>query len=139
MCPGRSHSFWACSAAQAVVAEVQRILGPVPVLMREHFWLLRCPEGVHSGVWLVVALAALHAMWGASCALMLPARRARYVGPDAERVPHAAARALDAFWGFLREFVVLGRPPDTWRGGLALDSPFLHYPDASSGIRVNRG
>jgi hypothetical protein len=137
-CPGRTHSFWTCPAARAVVAEVQRVLGPLPVLTREQIWLLRAPPGVHLGVWLVVALAALHSMWSASRSLMLEAPRARFVGPEAERLPHVAAQAVEAFWGFLREFAVLGRPPDEWRELLPLGSPFLHYPGALTGIRVNR-
>jgi hypothetical protein len=114
------------------------VLGPLPMRTREQIWLLRAPPEVHSGVWLVVALAALHSMWSASRSLMLEAPRARFVGPEAGRMPHVAAQAVEAFWGFLREFAVLGRPPDEWRELLPLGSPFLHYPGALTGIRVDR-
>jgi hypothetical protein len=59
----RSHYFWGCPVAAAVVAELQAALPPAAALLtRENVWLLRPPAGVHPGVWGVVCAAALEAM-----------------------------------------------------------------------------
>jgi hypothetical protein len=134
--PGRTHHFWECPAAQAIVSELQRVVGTP--LTREHVWLLTPPATVQADVWQVVALSALHAMWVAKGALMVPRRRNRYRGPPSGLVPHATAQGVEAFWGFLHEFAVLGRPPSDWVNTLVPGSPFLHYPSPSTGIRVHR-
>jgi hypothetical protein len=113
------------------------VVGGAP-LTREHVWLLSPPAAVEPDVWQVVALSALHAMWVAKGALTAPRRRNLYRGPPSGRVPHASAQGVDAFWGFLHEFAVLGRPPSDWADTLGPGSPFLHYPSPSTGLRVNR-
>lgn len=59
----RSHCFFECPVAEAVVREIQRAMpaGSSP-LTRRHLWLLEPPPGVHAEPWRVVALAAICAM-----------------------------------------------------------------------------
>ena len=135
--PGRRHHFWECPAAQAVASEIRRAAGTAQ-LACAHVWLMRPQGGVPEGAWQVVCMAALLAMWHACGTLVLPARRARFRGLEAERVPHAGRAAVEAFWGFLHEFACMARPPAGWRALLPPGSPFIHYPHATAGLRVNR-
>mgnify|MGYP006279217897 CR=1 FL=1 len=61
----RAHHFHACPVARAVFACLQAALpAGTPSIQRWHVWLAEPPAGagLHSGVWLVVCLAALTAM-----------------------------------------------------------------------------
>jgi hypothetical protein len=61
----RSHVFWDCDIAQAVVGAIREGLPPTlagdPLIMAD-VWLMRTPRDVHAGIWKVVCLAALDAM-----------------------------------------------------------------------------
>lgn len=74
----RDHCFWGCPVAQAVVAEMARLLPAPPSPLQ--IWTLHPPRGISPAVWPLVAAAALHAMergrrklW----ALTLPPRQPR--------------------------------------------------------------
>lgn len=61
-----AHVMWHCTTAAAVRALLQHHLPPSTPLLPHHLWLL-CPPHptIHPGVWAVVGLAALHAIYGA--------------------------------------------------------------------------
>jgi hypothetical protein len=134
--PGREHHFWDCPAAQAVVAELQRAL-PNGAISRAHVWLMRPVGGVTRGVWRVVCLAALRAMWVARGAMMVPQRRQRFVGGAQQLLQHAQRLAVQAFWATLEEFVCTGRHPAQWRRSLQHGAPFLHFPAPGARLRVH--
>lgn len=59
----RMHYFWECPLAKAVIAEMQKSLGPTAMpISRAQLWLLQAPPGVAKHVWMVAGLAALNAM-----------------------------------------------------------------------------
>jgi hypothetical protein len=61
----RSHVFWECPIAEAVRTAIREGRPPADAgeqLERKHVWLMQTPRGIHSGVWVVVCLAALQAM-----------------------------------------------------------------------------
>jgi exonuclease III len=131
---GREHHFWACPVAERVVTELQRQLGfAAAPLERGNIWLLSPPLGVHPGVWQVVALCALHAMWRGR--RVLSAGRGAPLGGEpssglaaAGLVGRASAAGVAHFWDMLAEFCSLGREPPAWRRFLGAQHPFLRYP-----------
>lgn len=61
-----AHVMWHCPPARAVRDLLQHHLPPSTHLLPEHLWLLSPPSpSIHPGVWAVVALAALHAIYAA--------------------------------------------------------------------------
>lgn len=75
--PGRSHHFWNCPVAAAVLNCISANLPAAwcsrpatrpashPAILRRHLWLMQPPPGprrLHPGVWQIVCLAALNAM-----------------------------------------------------------------------------
>lgn len=58
----RDHVFWQCQPARAVRSLLTHNLPPGSQLLPQHLWLLQAPQGIHAGVWSVVALAALAAI-----------------------------------------------------------------------------
>jgi len=110
---GRSHFFWGCPIAQAVVAEVQRCLPPVAgFVSRVHMWLVAAPPGQFGDAWLVVALAALAAM---DHARRVQVRRRLSPGGAGASVVGLSRRAVTFFWARLAEFCSLGLAPAAWR------------------------
>lgn len=84
-----AHVMWQCAPAQAVRALLQHHLPPSTPLLPKHLWLLSPPSpAIHPGVWAVVALAALHSIYGArSYMWALRCRRA-------ESASHSGPRQL---------------------------------------------
>lgn len=79
----QAHVMWECIPAQAVRALLQHHLPPSTPLLPHHLWLLSPPHpSVHPGVWAVVGLAALHAIYSArSYMWALRCRRAEMAAP----------------------------------------------------------
>ena len=157
--PGRPHHFWECPVAQAVVGELQRVIGPqAPQLSRAQVWLLQAPQGIHGGVWGVVCLAAIIAMekgrklltkWrlaggqagGAQQGARRGAGQQRPPPPLAQRLPAASRLAVATIWDCLQDFVGLGLAPAPWVAEVAADHPFLHsvaQPGGGHALRLHR-
>jgi len=139
----RLHHFWHCPVATAVVAEIRRAL-PGSTVTCAHVWLLRPPSGVaHSGVWGVVAAAALAAMLsGRKNFIRLHLQRREAVGrgqtilddyyphvagaPEPTTIERATRWAAAWFWTLLTDFASSNNnlPPD-WGAGPPADHPFL--------------
>jgi hypothetical protein len=152
--PGREHHFWHCAVAQAVVAVLRRCVGaaalpaaPLAAQLAEgarlvtasRLWLMQPPRGVLAGVWQVVCLAAVNAIWRSRWAL----RASRYSGwrlaqPGFTPAGHAGEVAVGLFWDLLGEFCASGRPGRSWRRCLKAGSPFLHFPSPGGGLAVHR-
>jgi hypothetical protein len=71
--PGRSHHFWQCPVAEAVMHTISANLPATwcsrpatrPAVTKSHLWLMKPPPGpkrMHPGLWRVICLAALNAM-----------------------------------------------------------------------------
>lgn len=127
---GRTHVFWQYPVATAVIkAELQRCLptNNAPAITQPHPWFLHTPMGtVNQGVWDVVALAALNAIWRAqryACKLHLTAREQQQQQQPGR--PHAAENtrltlvciaAVEHFWSELNSFTCLyhNKLPRAW-------------------------
>jgi hypothetical protein len=102
-------------------------------------------HGVSSGVqralhevWIVVCLAAVHAMWCTAKKVMDP--RGRHVMAAQPRGLHAVAvqSAVAQFWELLHEFTQYSKIPGAWRRLLPHDTPFLHFPNVARQLHVNK-
>ena len=135
----RSHHFWDCPAAAAVVGAVRAALPPAAAsrFQRHHLWLAHPPASVHGGVWMVVCLAALSAMARAWRVVQGPyaraddPQRAALDAPAArqQRVERARLAAPVWFWAALEDFVWLHPdPPRSWSeyGRVPAEHPFIH-------------
>lgn len=146
----RDHVFWHCRPARAVRALLSHNLPQDAQVLPQHLWLLQTLEGVHAGVWSVVALAALTAiskarsyMWALHCELLAARRAAAANGgvqltieqafglapmPAAMRVVVTAAaadKAVAEMLGSVRDFVSLNSlPADSW-GSIGQQHPFI--------------
>jgi hypothetical protein len=127
----RSHAFWDCSVAAAVIEQVcegLRVAGNVAAVTRESVWLLRTPTGFDSpGTWAVVALAALSAMEFGRKQLWARSLQPDWVGTGAGAAALEVGRSASArFWGLLDEFCA-GADATTlaplW--GITATSPFI--------------
>lgn len=122
----REHVFWSCSVARAVVEAVQRELHGLPgvgLITREHVWLLKRPAPhVHVGVWRVVCLAALGAMYSAHRYLH---KLVKHEHVDAHGACQRAGRwAVLRMWELLSDFVALQvEPPPV--GALGVGHPYI--------------
>jgi hypothetical protein len=89
-------------------------------------------HGVSSGVqralqevWIVVCLAAVHAMWCTAKKVMDPVMAAQPRGLHAVAVQSDVAQ----FWELLHEFTQYSQIPGAWRRLLPQDTPFLQFPN----------
>jgi hypothetical protein len=93
----RAHAFWHCPVAQGVRRFLEHNLPAGTVLRPWHLWLLEPPsQALHPGVWHVVALAALEAMFrGMGCLWRhCMARDERLSQEAAEREANGGLRQL---------------------------------------------
>ena len=121
LCPDRAHHFLHCPVASAVVAEICKCLEVAP-LHRKHVGLMqpaeqmmglwRLPDAVPSssaryavnGVWMVVCLAAMQAMWVSAKKVMGSETRASLAGQPRRPDVAAVESAVVTFWELLHEF-----------------------------------
>ena len=99
---GRQHALWTCPVARSVCTQVSTALQH-PVT-QPALWLLHLPrQDMHSDVWTVVCMCALHAMEFGRRVLW-----ARIVSdpdePVQTRVQTASNLACDSFWRALHDF-----------------------------------
>ena len=148
--PGRLHHYWECPVAQAVVDTINTQLPHDHHVRRINVWLAKVPSGsnMHTGIWMVVCLAALGAMdkgrktlsrldLAARPGSTAPAR----VLPLDVRILIASKVAIATFWDLLQDFVGMGLCPEGWLM-VGPDHPFLRVhtaPDASQHLEVVRG
>ncbi|KAJ9532773.1 hypothetical protein QJQ45_010884 [Haematococcus lacustris] len=149
----RRHTFWDCPLACAVVRELRRALPPAVHLHTAHVWLAMspCTTHVHQGVWDVVCLAALGAMWRGRrvwWARQLAARdhaeahALRQASLDelwhlADALPDATPAlslrdrvcryVVGDFWSQVQDFVALHTIPHNWPAGNSIphNHPFI--------------
>jgi hypothetical protein len=146
----RSHYFWECRVATAVVGAVRTGLEakgvPAGALACRHIWLLQPPAAaVYADVWRVVCVAALDAMaygrrllWalhldtGAAppddqtlITDFFPVLTAGPAQPD--KADRAGRAAVARFWTSLQEVASLDRVPPAWAAadGPPPDHPFI--------------
>jgi hypothetical protein len=146
----RSHYFWECRVATAVVGAVRAGLEakavPAGALACRHIWLLQPPDAaVYADVWRVVCVAALDAMaygrrllWalhldtGAAppddqtlITDFFPVLTAGPAQPD--KADRAGRAAVARFWTSLQEVASLDRVPPAWAAadGPPPDHPFI--------------
>ena len=149
----RLHHFWHCPVAAAVVGEIRRVLPGVTITCA-HIWLLRPPtSSIHSGVWGVVAAAAIAAMHsGRKNLIRLHLRREELIGagqtvitaffpisagtPPPTVMQRATRWASAWFWCLLQDFACIhsGVPPG-WGTGPPADHPFLAVDATSPAAR----
>jgi hypothetical protein len=142
----RQHSFWDCPVAEAVKAQLQRVLGQQQ-LQQHHLWLVQPPSlQLQPAVWQIVALAALTAMdrgrrymwWLFKCQqqqlerqqqrqrMTAAAVAAAVTAAAAEALQAAQTRAAALFWLALEEFCGSSRrPPGTDWDRVGPAHPFL--------------
>ena len=123
----RSHAFWQCPVAAAVLSQLNLGLPPNVHLSGMHVWLLRAPlppPTLHGGIWAFVSMVALRAMdlgrrhlWALSSSSAPP--------PDV--VTQASRRASAMFWLLLQDFATLHSPPDSWIS-VGPNHPFFCFP-----------
>ena len=160
-CGWRTHCFWDCTVATAVVGELAKCLPGVCVTCAD-VWLLQPPAGAHvnSKVWALVAMVALHAM--AHGRRVMWARWQEDIGPANQTLitdffpvvsgrhqqhddvdvaqRHAACAARNAavwFWCLLQDFVRLQVVPGEWLGVVPPDHPFVGVVNIDEGMRLN--
>jgi hypothetical protein len=112
----RAHHFWDCVVAQGVrdvITEGAAGAGrPLHAFTRAHLWLATCPEGLHQGVWDIVALCAVAAMDKGRRYMVAQAHFAEPPAPRGlELGRRAAERAQVHFWELLHEFAAGGCSP----------------------------
>jgi hypothetical protein len=125
----RTHAFWDCPVAQAVVQQLQRGLGG-QLVQRHHVWLVTPPSrAVQLVVWQIACLAALEAMdagrrllWRSYVAAGGAGVAA--LGMDTALVRNASEHAIACFWLTLGNFAASGPPPLSW-ASVSAEHPFL--------------
>jgi hypothetical protein len=137
-CPGRKHQLWDCAVAQAVVQEITRVIGRVQVTC-EQLWLQQPPrfpvadnqqQLVHQGVWRVVCVCALGAMWSTTRSLMFADKgNLGAIADLGARVDRACTLGVVKFWDLVLDFVKGARPPASWKEELGGDHPFVAFVD----------
>lgn len=140
----RLHHFHHCPVAGAVIGEINKVLPAGVTVTCADLWLLRPPSGVsHSGVWGVVAAAAIAAMHsGRKNLIRLHLRQTQLVGvgqtlittffptvagtPPPTVLQRATRWAAAWFWCLLQDFACIqnGIPPG-WGAGPPATHPFL--------------
>jgi hypothetical protein len=111
----RQHAFWDCPAAQAVRAELQRVLGVIQ-LQQWHLWLARAPSPtVQQPVWTIVSLAALEAMdFSRRCMWSLFKDEGNVYSRD-QLLAVVSQKSVAQFWLLLHDFASESRPAE-WSG-----------------------
>jgi hypothetical protein len=143
----RTHHYWECPIATAVMQEVQLGWKPATTtttvagsITREQLWMLHAPHRTTHDIWQVVVLAALNAMDAGRrrlTSICMTAREQHHRHPTqqpqatqarisatAEQLQLACVFATERFWSNLRDFAVLNhhRPPKRWVSQLS-ESP----------------
>jgi hypothetical protein len=138
----RSHAFWHCPVAQAVVEQLQHsIQQPV---QRHHLWLVCSPTTrVQPMVWQIACLAALSAMDSGRRALWrgyiaAGGRGVAPLGNGTQQVHTAIDYAVASVWLLLANFASRPQIPSGWD---AVDSshPFISVIRLATGpsLQVN--
>lgn len=145
----RCHVFWECGMARAVREEIQKGLPPqTSPITKQNMWLIQPPPGVFAGVWRVVCLACVNAMWfghrlmhakwrqGQQCdETPGPRQRTLYDVWNIPRdeapahvsmlVAQAGRHAVYRFWSELQDFVNMKKVPRRWCGKLGPRHAFI--------------
>ena len=156
----RTHCFWDCTVATAVVGELAKCLPGARITCAD-VWLLQPPAGAHvnSKVWAFVVMVALHAMahgrrvmWARWQAEIGPANqtlitdffpvvsdRCQSDGVDGAKshAAYAARNAVVWFWCLLQDFVRLKVVPGEWLGVVPPDHPFIGVLGIDEGMCLN--
>ncbi len=150
--PDRSHVFWQCPMAQAVVLELRThlstwrqrraVAGPLgpglgpagapaalPPLQPSNLWLARPPRGVLARPWRLACLCAIDAMDYA--------RRTTCATRGAISATSIGRRAVAYMWARLQTFCDLNLASEAWRRA-APQGPFVCYHVESSSWRLAR-
>ena len=134
----RQHVFWDCPVAEAVREEMLRSI-PGVTLSQVHVWCLISPSPlVMTDVWIVVCLAALHAMeQGRRCLWRCSADGL------GDSMTEAKTTAVTHFWAVLHDFCQHAHIA-SWQGRrfLSFNHPFLalvlQHPPLVPRVSVNR-
>jgi hypothetical protein len=109
----RLHFFWGCPVAQAVVQEISSNVPGLASLSCADVWLARPPSPVVcKPVWIVVCLAAVHAMnIGRKLLWKLHGRGARSPSPSqpGDSLRRAKLAVVAHFWVCIQDFVCLNK------------------------------
>lgn len=143
VCDVRKHMFWECMIAKEVRRMMQTSLpSTVQVLTPAHVWLMQRPNpDIHVGVWRVVCMAALNAMWhGHKCMMAMHGARVSHEKKPRQMtlydvwglpsshigiVVNASRMAIARFWSELQDFVQLVKVPKRWIGKVGANHPFV--------------
>ena len=136
----RSHCFWHCPVAKAVVAEIHRALPGSDALSCADVWLLSPPsaQNLHKGPWALICMAALHAMELGRRHLWRAVRKANkslvpLTAPEAaELVTCTSARAAIWLWALLQDFADLQDIPKGW-DDVQADHPCIGIISSATG------
>jgi hypothetical protein len=135
--PGRNHHFWDCPVAQAVVQVLQGQLPQPNIVRRVNLWLCRPPTPqIHTGVWMVVCLAALLSI---NKGRKLLYKLSQVVPPVSvqQRVVTACTVAVATLWDMLADFVGVGMSSPDWLQAIGHAHPFLHaVPNAGGELHL---
>jgi len=142
--PDVSHHFWSCPVAAAVRREVTQQLAaagfipPTATVSCASLWLAVKPAAnVHTLVWDLVCLAAVHAMEHGRAAAWAVSRDLTAM----DLVRQVAARsAVGAFWSALTDFAATLKVPRQARTTALTHQPFIawHVVLRGNGLRVIR-
>jgi hypothetical protein len=150
----RSHCFWHCPVARAVISELATALPACERVECADVWLLRGPlnAGVHAEVWALVCMVALEAMAFGRKALWAISRGeddTRDAGqtritdffhvvsghrPSVSVVQRASRKAAAMFWCLLQDFVAVQEVPAWWGSEVGPDHPFVGVETGGGGV-----
>jgi len=139
--PDGLHHFWHCVVAVAVRDALSTSLGSI--VTRRQLWLMDAPSNVDKGVWCVVSLAALNAIWRARTILCVPRTVACLPRALQENrsalLAHAASVAVERFWAFMGNFAHSAHSaPGAWQRMLRANHPFLNFRSPAGCLQVVR-
>ena len=151
----RTHCFWLCPVATAVVATIASALPPgARHLQCADVWLLRPPagSGVDQRVWALVSMVAVEAMQVGRKAMW--SMHAKESSPEVTQtlitdyfpvlsvggvaplslIARASRFAVARFWSLLQDFALVGQAP--WSGDLDASHPFFCVRDGQFTLQL---
>lgn len=136
--PCRSHHFWDCPIAKALLADISTQLPGAPPQSQAVLWLALPPATCHPEVWDVVCLAAVAALDSARRRMVLQLHNGFSIPGAPEWTEPLSTHAIAHFWRLLADFCGAEAAPPAWREHLSGSHPFICYSPTNSSFCVSR-